>query len=360
MGFQHIAAPIGSRVREALPADNARPDRFVLIDTVRKASAALRLKAPVIATLDALLSCLPPRRNHNVVFASNATLAFKRNGISDRTLRRHIEQLVEVGFVLRTDSPNGKRFTKSDMSTGAVLRFGIDLGPLFNAYEQISDLAEECAQQASHISYLRTKLRSAIVRTLERVGPSSTLEIAQRALRRKLTADEISAILDTLVTVDDFAACEPCEQEAVAAKMTATGGQNDRHLQNSKKEPLDSDSSEKPAKAKEPISLGRLVQACPEAMSYIQRVPNGPSDVVCHAKTLAPMMGIDRATYHAAENRLGELGTAVAVWGLLEMQSKIRQLGAYFRAVTTGKKRDSFDPWALISRLERTRPEACC
>jgi replication initiation protein RepC len=203
MGFQHIAAPNGSRVGEVLPADNARPDRFVLIDTVRKASAALRLKAPAIATLDALLSCLPPRRNHNVVFASNATLAFKRNGISDRTLRRHIEQLVAAGFVLRTDSPNGKRFTKSDMSTGAVLRFGIDLGPLFNAYEQISDLAEECAQQASHISYLRTKLRSAIVRTLERVGPSSTLEIAQRALRRKLTADEISAILESLVTVDD-------------------------------------------------------------------------------------------------------------------------------------------------------------
>lgn len=354
---------MGSRAGEVLPADNGRPDRFVLIDTVRRASAALNLKAPVIATLDALLSCLPPRRNHNVVFASNATLAFKRNGISDRTLRRHIEQLVEVGFVRRSDSPNGKRFSKSDMSTGSILRFGFDLEPLFMAYDQMCALADDCAKQASHLSYLRTKLRTAIARTLERDGPSDRLDAAQRALRRKLTADEISAVLESLVKVADFPACDAHERVGTAPEMTVTGGQNDRHLQSSKKEYLDSDGTETTARQAtqaEAVSLPHLMNACREAMSYIHQPPTGPSDVICHARTLAPMMGIDRITYHAAEDRLGELGTAVAVWGLLEMQGKIRQLGAYFRAVTSGKRSMAFNPWTLISRLAKQKMQVCC
>lgn len=362
MAFQHIAAPIGQRGSEILPADNGLPDRFALIDTIRRASSALGLKAPVIATLDALLSCLPPHRNHNVVFASNATLTFKRNGISDRTLRRHIEQLTEAGLLHRSDSPNGKRFSKSDTSTGSVLRFGIDLGPLFDTYTNLCNLADECSKQASHVSFLRSKLRTAIARTLEERGPSTALDDAQRAIRRKLTAVEISAMLENLVNVDQFTAVEPCEQEAIAAKLTAAGGQNDRHRQNSEKEILDSERDEaisRPLTTEEPLSLGSLVQACPEAMSYIQQTPRGPADVVNHARTLAPMMGIDRPTYQAAERKLGELGTAVAIWGLLEMQDKIRQLGAYFRALTTGKKSDSFDPWALVRRLAKNREVTC-
>jgi len=363
MAFQHIAAPVGQRTLEVLPADNGRPDRFLLIDTIRRASSALGLKAPVIATLDALLSCLPPRRNHNVVFASNATLTFKRNGISDRTLRRHIEQLSDAGFLHRSDSPNGKRFSKSDSSSGAVLRFGIDLGPLFDSYTKLCDLADECSEQASHISFLRAKLRTAIARTLDQTGPTSMLEYAQRALRRKLTANEIVAMMDSLVAVEEYTPIEQCEKETPPSKMTVTGGQIDRHLQNSKKEPLDSDgevAASNTVSAHKQLSLGSLVQACPEAMSYIQQAPTGATDVINHAKTLAPMMGIDRATYLVAEKKLGELGTAVTVWGLLEMQSKIRQLGAYFRAVTTGKRSDDFDPWALIRRLSRSRPEVSC
>jgi replication initiation protein RepC len=290
-------------------------------------------------------------------------LTFKRNGISDRTLRRHIEQLTEAGFLHRSDSPNGKRFSKSDTSTGAVLRFGIDLGPLFDTYTKLCELADECSKQASHISFLRSKLRAAIARTLEQRGPSTALDDAQRAIRRKLTADEISEMLENLVRVDQFNTLEPCEQEAVVSKSTASGGQNDRHLQKSEKEHLDSDGNEsipKPLKTAEPVSLGSLVHACPEAMSYIQEKPNGPADVVNHARTLAPMMGIDRKTYQAAEKKLGELGVAVAIWGLLEMQDKIRQLGAYFRALTTGTKSDSFDPWALVRRLAKKREDACC
>ena len=354
MRFQHITAPLGSRSAEALPTTHSQPDRFSLIEVVRKASTALGLKAPIIATLDALLSCLPPKRSHNFVFASNATIAFKRNGISDRTIRRHVAQLAEAGLLVRSDSPNRKRFSKSDMSTGSVLRFGFDLSPLFKSYDQICSVAEDCAKQASHISFLRTKVRCAIARTIELDGISIDAENALRALRRKLSAEELCSILDDLVSVEENQGTDCSTEMSTDAEMSATDGQNVRHHHNSKKELIDSDVAEKTEDSHQrhhQISIGSLVGACKEAASYLQRPAESLSDVIGHARTLAPMMGIDSTTYRAAEDRLGELRTAVTVWGLLQMQGKIRQLGAYFRAITTGKRSAAFDPWAMIRTL---------
>lgn len=363
MRFQHITAPLGSRSAEALPTTHSQPDRFSLIEVVRKASTALGLKAPIIATLDALLSCLPPKRSHNFVFASNATIAFKRNGISDRTIRRHVAQLAEAGLLARSDSPNRKRFSKSDMSTGSVLRFGFDLSPLFKSYDQICAMAEDCAKQASHISFLRTKVRCAIARTIELDGLSIDAENALRVLRRKLTAEELYSILDDLVSVEENQGMDCSAEMSIEAEMSATGGQNVRHHHNSKKELIDSDVAEKTEdshRQHHQISIGSLVGACKEAASYLQRPAESLSDVIGHARTLAPMIGIDSTTYRAAEDRLGELGTAVTVWGLLQMQGKIRQLGAYFRAITTGKRSAAFDPWAMINTLvKQNRLQRC-
>ncbi len=354
MRFQHIAAPLGARAREVLPATNCQPDRFSIIEVVRKASTSLGLKAPIIATLDALLSCLPPKRSHNFVFASNATIAFKRNGISDRTLRRHVALLVEAGLLVRSDSPNRKRFSKSDMSTGSVLRFGFDLSPLFKSYDQICAMAEACAKQASHISFLRTKVRCAIARTMELDGSSVDAENALRTLRRKLSAEELNSILDGLISVKENQGTDTDANLSNVVEVSATAGQNVRHHHNSKKELIDSDVAEKarePNQEHQQISIGSLVDACKEAASYLQRPAESLSDVIGHARTLAPMMGIDSTTYRAAEDRLGELGTAVTVWGLLQMQGKIRQLGAYFRAITSGRRSSAFDPWAMIKTL---------
>jgi replication initiation protein RepC len=363
MRFQHITAPLGSRSAEALPTTHSQPDRFSLIEVVRNASTVLGLKAPIIATLDALLSCLPPKRSHNFVFASNATIAFKRNGISDRTIRRHVAQLAEAGLLVRSDSPNRKRFSKSDMSTGSVLRFGFDLSPLFKSYDQICAVAEDCAKQASHISFLRTKVRCAIARTMELDGLSIDAENALRALRRKLTAEELYSILDDLVSVEENQGMDCSAEMSIDAEMSATDGQNVRHHHNSKKELIDSDVAEKTEDFHQPhhqISIGSLVGACKEAASYLQRPAETLSDVIGHARTLAPMMGIDSTTYRAAEDRLGELRTAVTVWGLLQMQGKIRQLGAYFRAITTGKRSAAFDPWTMINTLvKQNRLQRC-
>ena len=127
MAFIQATAPTGLRTSELLSADNSIPERHIVIETLRNAAPRLGLSASVIATLDAMLSCLAPKRNHHTVFASNATLTFRRNGISERTIRRHAATLQELGLLVRRDSPNRKRYTKHSRNEGKALRFGFDL-----------------------------------------------------------------------------------------------------------------------------------------------------------------------------------------------------------------------------------------
>lgn len=352
MGFHHISAPVGTRVDGVLSADNGQPDRFSVIEAVRRASAPLGLKAPVIATLDALLSCLPPKRSHNFVFASNATLAFRRNGISDRTLRRHIALLAALGFLIRHDSPNCKRFTRDDPITGQRLHFGFDLTPLFTRHAELTAMARECDNRAAHLAFLRLRLRAAIARALALAPASAPALSAQKALRRSLSADQLQQLLDQFADPGSAAPVDiPVEE---ASEMATTGGQNDRHHQKQKKEIIESkDAGENANTACGPICPEEVVSCCPEAASFLTSRPRSTREIIGHALLLAPMMGIDRATYAAAEQKQGGLGAALTVWGLLQLQGRVRQLGAYFRAITSGARSDGFDPVAFLRRLPR-------
>lgn len=346
MAFTQISAPVQARDGVALSADNALPDRFALIDLVRRAAPLIGLKAPVIATLDALLSCLPPRRTHHVVFASNQTLVFRRNGISDRTLRRHFALLEEAGFLTRHDSPNGKRFTRHDPEAGVALRFGLDLAPLFARVAELTARATAASQQAERLAYLRMKLRAAIARALAANPDDPAALAAQPLLRRRQSADDLTAVLATLrhcAPVDN-----PGARPVLQSNLSATDGQNVRHHQKSKEEPIDKEQA-----IEEPLNIPILLDTCPEAVEFAMRRITTQTDVMDHAAMLAPMMGIDRATYHAAETRLGALPSALTIWMILSMRDKVQQAGAYFRALTLGKRSLGFDPWQVILRMHR-------
>ena len=130
------SAPISAWDNPVLSADNV-PDRKILGEVLRDAAPLLGLGAPVAATLDALLSFLPPKRRHHTVFASNATLSARRHGVTDRTLRRHITALIDAGLLIRRDSPNRKRYMRIDTSAQVALRFGLDLSPLFQRFPEL-------------------------------------------------------------------------------------------------------------------------------------------------------------------------------------------------------------------------------
>lgn len=359
MAFIQASASVGVRDEVVLSADNSRPERHIVIDTLRQAAQLIGLKAPVIATLDAMLSCLPPKRAHNTVFASNATLTFRRNGISDRTIRRHAAILQELGLLVRRDSSNRKRFSRQSFSEGATLRFGFDLSPLFQRFPEISKLAAQALRDQDQIAYLKTKIRAAANDILRQESDNAFAISLLRTLRRNLTLGDCIELFDSLEI--DAKNCEQlCLTTVEKEEMSATDGQNVRHLHNSKPEPIDKKKTQETRTHPESrnstkLRVGEIVQACPEAALFAGTPVKTMSDVISHARTLAPMLGIDVRTYQRAQECIGIEGAALTVWAIMQFHNKIRRVGAYFRSITSGKNSDDFDPEQLVRRVARSQ-----
>jgi len=137
--------------------------------------------------------------------------------------------------------------------------------------------------------------------------------------------------------------------------MSATNRTQKKEL-NDKEEKL---ANQKNEKRKSNLTLAALTHACPQAAGFLLEKLSSSLDVVTRARRLAPMIGIDQVCYDAAEARHGQIGAALTIWGILEMQDKIQKLGAYFRAITSGKRSATFDPWRLIDRLIATAERNC-
>lgn len=354
MAFIQTSAAFGLREGGLLSADNTAPERHIVVEALRRAGHNLGLKPPVVATLEAMLSCLPPTRSHHTVFASNATLAFRRNGISDRTIRRHVAVLEEAGLLVRHDSPNKKRFSRRSGTDGLCLRFGFDLSPLFDRLEAITELANHAIREQEKLAYARCKLRAAVNVALARDPEDGQALTVLKLLRRKLSRAECDTLLSTLSVVVPEGNVDTHGDAPQDAIVSTNDGQNVRHHQRSNKEIIDkrpgaTDRSDQISD--EQISVEDLIETCTEAASFSLMTIRTPEDVIAHARTLAPMMGIDTGTYQAADDRLGRTATAVTVWLLAQIHQKIHSVGAYFRSITTGSRRDTYDPYSHLRRL---------
>jgi len=356
MAFIQAAAPIGLRNSELLSADNTIPERHIVVATLRNAAPLLGLSATVISTLDAMLSCLSPKRNHHTVFASNATLTFRRNGVSDRTIRRHAAVLQEIGLLVRRDSPNRKRFTKHNRHESKALRFGFDLTPLFTRLHEIAGMAAEVLREREQIDYLRCKIRAAANLSLQENPNDEKAHSTLRILRRKLSLTDCECLLAQQPKIEIEAEAADDLADYSSATMAANDGQFVRHHHKSNKENIDKEPTQRNTKPESqpsdtPITIPELLAACPEATQFALRKIETVHDVVAHARTLAPMIGICTQSYEAAQDRLGALRTAATVWAIMQFHEKIKTVGAYFRSITTGAKSSGFSPEKLVRRL---------
>ena len=359
MSHAQIASGTAPGNGRGLSADNAFPERHIVIDTLRSAAPLLGLRAPVIATLDAMLSCLAPRRSHHTVFASNATLAFRRNGISERTLRRHVEILRDARLLTRHDSPNGKRYTRHDPVAARTLRFGFDLSPLFDRLHEIATLATRARQEQERIAYLKCKIRAVTSAMLEEDPDSEAAQRIRTLLRRRLTVLQCDEILAALTSMDVLAHAEGDAGEDQAERMSASDGENVRHHHKSNIELTDK-KAEEPAQRDGPaaaISVRELIAACPDASEFSLNPVATHDDVIAHASTLAPMLGIGRQEYDAARLMIGPFETALTIWAIVQFHGRIRSIGAYFRSITTGSRSEGFDPVRLIRQLGSKQAE---
>ncbi|MGB7319645.1 MAG: plasmid replication protein RepC, partial [Planktotalea sp.] len=202
---------------------DARQDQIVAApvnkwDALRElgvARAAFGLSDRTLTVLQALLGFHPENELSTasappIVYPSNATICARLNGMPCSTMRRHLAALIKAGFLIRRDSPNGKRF-KRDYGT-TLQAFGFDLSPLVIRFEEVQQTAERIRASEAHIAGLRLDA-SLMRRDLAALSELARFErpdltiwdafddlarLFARELRRKLDAPALSDLTSRL------------------------------------------------------------------------------------------------------------------------------------------------------------------
>ena len=194
---------------------------------VRTIRRELGLSTGDLLVLDALLSFLPcrdPKTGEDrpiapglmlVVFASNAVLAERANGMEERVLRRHIARLCAAGLLRRKDSATGKRFP---LKADGVIRdaFGLDLTPLLERHPELTRQAEEARRREEELRSIRAEALALRARALvmrERIGEEAAcyLETVQTILRRAtITIEQVRNIIGQIGAILAGAPCPAC------------------------------------------------------------------------------------------------------------------------------------------------------
>lgn len=205
--------------------------RGSLMPVIRTIRRDLGLSTGDLLVLGALLSFLPCKDRETgaerpigpdmvlVVFASNATLCDRANGMDERALRRHLSRLSDAGLIRRKQSATGKRFP---LKRDGMIRdaFGIDLTPLLERHTELTDRAEEARREAEELRALRAEALALRAEALETAAPydeeaRSFLDQVKTVLRRatlttELVHDLIRAITRMLTPEAPIPEQAPC------------------------------------------------------------------------------------------------------------------------------------------------------
>lgn len=330
--------------------------RWTLLDLVTEVRRDLNLTANDISVLRALLSFLPVRSQNGieakvtpetqtVVFASNAAISARANGLDDRVLRHAFGRLIRAGLLHRRDSANGKRFP---MKRGGkiVAAFGLDLAPAFASCPMLRDLALRNRAEAEQIRTLRSLLQARRRALLDRIDNlcdtvRDWLLALPGLLRRKLDRDTLDNLTQTFDTVErallDVPMDKPASANPEAEGQTATDGRIYRHTECEK---IESDKTAPPqiaTSATQTTSAGAtrpVAEAwkdCPELASYFPNPPRTETelrDILCRC---ASMLRISPDTLGRAVARLGWTATLPLFETLAKKALHLRNPDAYCR-----------------------------
>ena len=324
-------------------------DIWTIFRALRDARSAYNLRPGHIQTLQAMLSFLKPGHG-DTVFASNYSICQRVGGIDERTLRRHINRFIELGFIERNDSSNGKRY-RTRSSQGHCISYGLSLTPLRRRAKDLFALAQQLENDRRDRLFIRKQILAKLA-YLETQGSLSDIILKTRkTLRRKLDISAYQAILAQLSATSEDLEIE--DQMPKATKLPANDGQTVRHQPRSEKEGIDLDRNESEA----PIKSEVLLSVCDQALSFSSEPLRDWRDIEKHARTLSPMMGIAPETFEAAKKTIGAQNASSTVFILLQLGEKIRDFRAYFLSVTLGKRRRQFSPAKMLERLARNQEQ---
>jgi len=354
--MEQFASPRASRAgaRAGVPART--PEEFwKVFRSLVEARVHFGVSSQALATLRALVSFLREGEGQ-VVYASNRTISSRAEGLSERTIRRHVGSLVAAGLVQRNDSANGKRF-RINCPDGPAEAFGIDLSPLVKRAGEIAEAAASLARERQRITFYRKRLSRLIYDLGCAAGQLEEAEAYRPALRRKLSSTQLEQLCNELTArlaehqqVSEKPEIPPLPSSFTSPVLSANDSQSVRHKINSEHEIPDSEETREDGSESHDASglLRKIQRACPNSMAYASAPPSSWAALESHAWTLAGWCGIGQDLIAGAVKRRGREQTALTVLLVAERLEKIRNLPAYFNSVTVGKKAADFNPVKLL------------
>ena len=206
--------------QEDLPPAGA--NKWEVLRELAAARVAFGLSDRDLTVLQALVSfhqatILGGNDSELIVHPSNKAICERLNGMPCSTMRRHLSNLVQTGFVVRRDSPNGKRYARR--YGDEKVAFGFDLSPLVRRFQEVCEAAETV--RAAEERYKRLRATVSLMRRdlagLAEYGRSlrpdqgvwdqfsDLAALMARDLRRKLEMEDLRRIEDALGSALDHA-----------------------------------------------------------------------------------------------------------------------------------------------------------
>jgi replication initiation protein RepC len=370
-------------------------NKWQLLRELSKAQAAFKVSERDMTVLQGLLSFFPDDtlggNAEMVVFPSNKAICERLNGMPCSTMRRHLTQLVEAGLLLRRDSPNGKRYVRKRGEDRVA--FGFDLSPLYCRAEEIARAAEAVREAEDRVRRLREVVSlmrrdlAALAEFGEEIQPGLGLwdqlrdraALTARALRRKLSLEDLSAYRAELATLLDRArnVIDGPETE----DMNTNDARFERHHHNSNKDSIDfepaleqgeaaggalepesdkpeADDEEPDARRVPKIPLHLVIAGCPSLRTFYQgdvRHWHQLFDAACHVR---PAMGISASAWEEAQRFMGPEQASIVIVAMLERFADIRSPGGYLRALTAKAAAGEFSCGPMVMALIGRRSAA--
>jgi replication initiation protein RepC len=382
-------AHVSRQIETAGARTSVSVDKWKVIRDVCEARLLIGIPDRALTVLDALLSFYPQSELSEeiglVVFPSNAQLSLRAHGMADATLRRHIALLIDVGLIVRKDSPNGKRYAHKARDGSVEDAFGFSLAPLVARRDELAHLAQQVVAERRRfqmtreaLTICRRDIRKLISAALEEgvTGDWHALEgryldLVAR-LPRTLSVQIAEAMLDEMTQLR-MEVAKRLENELNSEKLSGNAAENERHIQNSKPDSIHElepssgkeqggnsvmgrEAKREPMKA---FPLGLVLKACPQVVDY---GPGGAihqwRDLMQAAVVVRSMMGISPSAYQDACEAMGPENAAVAVAAILERAGHINSAGGYLRDLTRRAARGEFSLGPMIMALMRSNGEA--
>lgn len=401
-----LTAPFGGRsltyahlqtaARAAQRDTTIRINKWKLFADIRQARKALGLGDRSLAVLSALLSFFPEADlggTNLIVFPSNETLIRRANGIAPATLRRHLAALTDAGLVLRRDSPNGKRYARTNSEGQITTAFGFDLSPLVMRASELQTAARAAAAREAENRALREKitlLRREIGKLLDliRAEPAfdgealahvaEHLNAAGSVPARNADSDQLRLHATQLEAVHDYVH-NLLNNMIFQEKLSGYESHYEQHIQDSESQFLSESEdsltqpssgimptersdvpSERPAPTGEdtqkhkPISLPHLslvLKACPQAAALAPNALRSHNDLIKASEKFCSLLDIHVTALQKARLVMGPAQAAITIAGILTRADEIRSPGGYLRTLTSRAEKGTYSTLPMLSAL---------